>query len=65
MIDTEVRAKYSNLFSQYKNKNLMGKHITVLRTYHKSGALSQLDKTISHSLDALTNDLLIQNLVLA
>ena len=36
----------------------------MLRTYHKSGALSGLDKLIPHSIDGVTADLMIQDLAL-
>jgi hypothetical protein len=43
---------------------MLGKNLTMLRTYHKSGALSGLDKLIPHSIDGVTADLMIQDLAL-
>jgi hypothetical protein len=48
-----------------RNFTAFGKHIAVLRMYHKSGALSGVDKLIPHALDAFTSDLVIQDLALA
>jgi hypothetical protein len=47
------------------NLLIMGHHIVTLHTYHKSGNLSGLDKRIPPSLNALTSDLVIQDLALA
>ncbi|KAG2110465.1 hypothetical protein BD769DRAFT_1674624 [Suillus cothurnatus] len=43
---------------------LISKNLTMLRTYHKSGALSGMDKLIPHSIDGVTADLIIQDLAL-
>jgi hypothetical protein len=48
-----------------RNLCMLGRHLSVLRMYHKSGALTGQDKLIPHALDGLTSDLLIQDLVLA
>lgn len=53
--------------TKYRQRNLvmLGSHLTLLRCYHKSSALSGQDKLIPHGLDALTSDLIIQSLALA
>lgn len=43
---------------------MLGKNLTMLRTYHKSGALSGVDKLIPHSIDGVTADIMIQDLAL-
>ena len=48
-----------------RNLVIMGKHVTLLRLYHKSGAMTGRDKLIPHALDAVTGDLMIQSLALA
>ncbi|KAG2045750.1 hypothetical protein BDR06DRAFT_1015331 [Suillus hirtellus] len=47
-----------------RNLVMLGKNLTMLRTYHKSGALSGMDKLIPHSIDGVTGDLIIQDLAL-
>ncbi|KAI6107256.1 hypothetical protein EDD17DRAFT_1477604 [Pisolithus thermaeus] len=48
-----------------RNLMVFGKHLTLLGQYSKTTALTGRDKLIPHSLDALTSDLLIQDLALA
>lgn len=48
-----------------RNLCMLGSHLTLLRMYHKSGGLSGTDKLIPHSLDAVTADLVIQDLSIA
>jgi hypothetical protein len=54
-----------NTTTRNRNIHVLGQHIAVMRTYHKSGALTGLDKLIPHSLDAVTSDLVIQDLAIA
>ncbi|KAG2365348.1 hypothetical protein BDR07DRAFT_1277326, partial [Suillus spraguei] len=48
-----------------RNLVMLGKHITMLCLYSKTSALTGKDKMIPHSLDAVTGDILIQDLALA
>ncbi|KAI5989839.1 hypothetical protein EDC04DRAFT_2912119 [Pisolithus marmoratus] len=48
-----------------QNLMVFGKHVTLLGQYSKMSALTCQDKLIPHALDALTSDILIQNLALA
>ncbi|KAI5990273.1 hypothetical protein EDC04DRAFT_2614205 [Pisolithus marmoratus] len=48
-----------------QNLRVFGKHITLLGQYSKMSALTCQDKLISHALDALTSNILIQDLALA
>lgn len=43
---------------------ILSKNLTILRTYHKSSALSRMNKLILHSIDGVMADLIIQDLVL-
>ncbi|KAH7918103.1 hypothetical protein BV22DRAFT_985743, partial [Leucogyrophana mollusca] len=45
-----------------RNLCVLGDHLSMLRTYHKMGALTGLDKLIPHALDGVTADMLIQDL---
>ncbi|KAI6041837.1 hypothetical protein EDC04DRAFT_2601317 [Pisolithus marmoratus] len=47
------------------NLMVFGKHVTLLGQYSKMSALTCQDKLIPHALDALTGNILIQNLALA
>lgn len=47
-----------------RNLSVLDNHLAIIRTYHKLGALSGKDKLIPHSLDAVTSDLMIQDLAL-
>lgn len=48
-----------------RNLNALDKYISIMRLYTKTGAFTGLDKMIPHALDALTADLLIQDLAVA
>ncbi|KAI6020604.1 hypothetical protein EDC04DRAFT_2607400 [Pisolithus marmoratus] len=48
-----------------RNLMVFGKHVTLLGQYSKMSALTCQDKLIPHALDALTGNILIQNLALA
>ncbi|KAG6382208.1 hypothetical protein JVT61DRAFT_861 [Boletus reticuloceps] len=44
---------------------VLGEHVTLLCQYSKTSAMTGQDKVIPHSLDAITSDILIQDLALA
>ena len=44
---------------------VMGNHLAVVCQYHKSGSITGNDKVIPHALDAVTSDLMIQDLAIA
>lgn len=44
---------------------MIGTHLAVVCQYHKSGSITGKDKVIPHSLDAVTSDLMIQDLSIA
>ena len=48
-----------------RNLCVFGKHIVMLRTYSKVSSLTGRDRIIPHSLDAVTGDILLQDLVYA
>jgi uncharacterized protein (DUF2267 family) len=48
-----------------RNLHVLGKYMAIVRKYHKGGNLSGMDKTIPHALDALTADLILQDLAIA
>jgi hypothetical protein len=48
-----------------RNLVILGRHVAMLCLYSKTSALSRKDKLIPHSLDAVTGDILIQDLALA
>jgi hypothetical protein len=48
-----------------RNLVILGKHVTMLCMYQKTSAITGKDKMIPHSLDAVTSDVLIQDLSLA
>jgi hypothetical protein len=48
-----------------RNLVVLGKHVVILCMYSKTSALTGQDKLIPHSLDAVTSDILIQDLALA
>ncbi|KAA1479881.1 hypothetical protein DENSPDRAFT_902459, partial [Dentipellis sp. KUC8613] len=64
---TELTAmQYCNTRTRsLRNLVVLDKYLSVLRTYHKSAALTGHDKLIPHAIDACTTDLLIQDLALA
>ncbi|KAG2126628.1 uncharacterized protein EDB93DRAFT_1096999 [Suillus bovinus] len=47
-----------------RNLVMLGKNLTMLRTYHKGTALTGTDKLIPHSIDGVTADIMIQDLAL-
>ncbi|KAI6041171.1 hypothetical protein EDC04DRAFT_2893386 [Pisolithus marmoratus] len=64
---TELTAMLYRNTQARDTRNLMvfGKHVTLLGQYSKMSALTGQDKLIPHALDALTSDILIQDLALA
>ncbi|KAG2012821.1 helicase domain-containing protein [Coprinopsis cinerea AmutBmut pab1-1] len=44
---------------------MVGNHLTVVCRYHKGSSMTGFDKVLPHSLDAVTSDLLIQDLAIA
>ncbi|KAF8120689.1 hypothetical protein EV363DRAFT_1188557, partial [Boletus edulis] len=48
-----------------RNLMVFGQHVTLLCQYSKTSAMMGHDKLIPHSLDAITSDILIQDLALA
>lgn len=64
---TELTAMtYKNIpTSSHRNLVAFGKHIAMLVTYHKGTAMTGIEKLIPHSLDAITSDLIIQDLAIA
>lgn len=48
-----------------RNLIMFGKHVVMLRTYAKTSMLTGRDRLIPHSLDAVTGDILLQDLVFA
>jgi hypothetical protein len=63
---TEITClEYKNTRTRTRGLYMMGDHLAILRQYHKSASISGLDKIIPHSVDAVTADLIIQNLAIA
>lgn len=63
---TELAAmNYKTTETRARNVHMLGDHLIILRAYHKAGALSGADKFLPYSLDGITKDLLIQDLVMA
>ncbi|OCH83592.1 hypothetical protein OBBRIDRAFT_808891, partial [Obba rivulosa] len=64
---TEITAmKFrSTALRRVRNLSVMGKHLALLTTYHKTGALSGVDKYIPHSIDSFAADMIIQDLAIA
>jgi hypothetical protein len=63
---TELTAmNYCTTPTRGRNLHVLGNHLAILREYHKSGALCGVDKLIPHGLDAVTMDLMIQDLAIA
>ena len=64
---TELTAMIYRNTQTRPTRNLMvfGHHITLLTQYSKTTALTGQDKLIPHGLDAITSDILIQDLMLA
>ncbi|KAG2045911.1 hypothetical protein BDR06DRAFT_1000782 [Suillus hirtellus] len=64
---TELTAMMYRNTSTRTTRNLviLGNHVTMLCRYSKTSTLTGQDKLIPHSLDAVTSDILIQDLALA
>ncbi|KAH7917321.1 hypothetical protein BV22DRAFT_1026593, partial [Leucogyrophana mollusca] len=48
-----------------RNLCILGKHVTILRDYHKGTQMTGHNKLIPHALDAVTSDMIIQALACA
>ncbi|EMD31725.1 hypothetical protein CERSUDRAFT_100189 [Gelatoporia subvermispora B] len=55
----------STPFRRVRNLSVMDKHLALITTYHKTGALSAIDKYIPHSIGSFTSDLILQDLAIA
>jgi hypothetical protein len=63
---TELHAmNYCNSTTRTRNLVALDKYISLMRMYTKTGATTGVDKLIPHGLDAVTADLMIQDLALA
>ncbi|KAG5337017.1 hypothetical protein C0989_011180 [Termitomyces sp. Mn162] len=63
---TELTAMtYRNIpTSSHRNLVAFGKYLAILVTYHKGTSMTGIEKLIPHALDAVTSDLIIQDLAL-
>lgn len=57
--------EYMNSTTRIRGLILMGHHLAVLCQYHKSASITGTDKLTPHSLDAVTSDLIFQDLAIA
>lgn len=57
--------QYMNTRTRLRGLYMMGNHLAILFQYHKSAAITGKDKIIPHSLDAVTSDLVIQDLAIS
>lgn len=57
--------QYINTHTRIRGLYMIGHHLAILCQYHKSAAITGKDKLIPHSLDAVTSDLIIQDLAIA
>ncbi|KDR69489.1 hypothetical protein GALMADRAFT_1352513 [Galerina marginata CBS 339.88] len=57
--------QYMNTKTRLRGLYMMGNHLAILCQYHKTAAIMGVDKLIPHSLDAVTSDLVIQDLAIA
>lgn len=57
--------EYMNTPTRIRGLYMIGNHLSVLCQYHKSASITAKDKVIPHSLDAVTSDLMIQDLAIA
>jgi hypothetical protein len=63
---TEIECiEYMNTPTRVRGLYMMGNHLAILCQYHKSASITARDKLIPHSLDAVTSDLVIQDLAIA
>jgi hypothetical protein len=60
-----VTMTYRNTATRTRNFYVLGDYVAIIRQYTKMGAISGADKLIPHAIDALTADLIIQDLVVA
>lgn len=57
--------EYINTQTRQRGLYMIGNHLAILCQYHKSASITGTDKLIPHSLDAVTSDLIIQDLAIA
>ena len=63
---TEINCiEYINSRSRQRGLYMIGDHLAIMCQYHKSASITGEDKLIPHSLDAVTSDLIIQDLAIA
>ena len=63
---TEINCiEYINSRSRQRGLYMIGDHLAIMCQYHKSASMTGEDKLIPHSLDAVTSDLIIQDLAIA
>jgi len=63
---TEIECiQYMNTQTRTRGLYMIGNHLAILCQYHKSASITARDKVIPHSLDAVTSDLIIQDLAIA
>lgn len=57
--------EYINSRTRQRGLYMIGHHLAIVCQYHKSAGITGHDKLIPHSLDAVTSDLIIQDLAIA
>ncbi|KAF8957928.1 hypothetical protein BDZ97DRAFT_1924184 [Flammula alnicola] len=57
--------EYRNSRTRPRGLYMMGNHLALMCQYHKSSSITGRNKVIPHSLDAVTSDLMIQDLAIA
>lgn len=63
---TEINCiEYLNSRTRHRGLYMIGNHLAIMCQYHKSASITGKDKLIPHSLDAVTSDLVIQDLGIA
>lgn len=63
---TEINCiEHLNSRTRQRGLYMIGNHLAIMCQYHKSASITGKDKLIPHSLDAVTSDLVIQDLAIA
>ena len=63
---TEINCiEYMNSRTRQRGLYMIGNHLAIMCQYHKSASITGKDKLIPHALDAVTSDLIIQDLAIA
>ncbi len=63
---TEINCiEYMNSRTRQRGLYVIGNHLAIMCQYHKSASITGKDKLIPHALDAVTSDLIIQDLAIA